>query len=369
MRRRETEAVHIPVREYILRRIRSGELSDGDPIDTEESLTHKFGISRRSVRTAIQGLVEEGYLRKLQGKGTFVTPSELRNGLNWKSVPALKILVVLDRSEKPGSITDYYQDFIGGIAYGASLKGHSLVYFSPDSDPDRIFKIYEKEGCAGIIWLRAIDELKAIIKKLDRLEIPQILINRSVEGISSVCTDEDFAFFEMLDFFVKTGHRQIAFLNFNSPEMIYANRAAYFRKYADQAGLSNYVSVLNTTIHDCEEVLRGAFHNSNRPTSLILGGHSILVKSLPWISSCHIPEDLSIICYNDSSEAISFQVPLSVYDDPRCEIGQKALELLELLIDGRAVKGECRLVRGKLIIRRSCSVPAYLRNMPASILI
>jgi DNA-binding LacI/PurR family transcriptional regulator len=363
MRRREAEAVHIPVREYILRLIRAGELSDGDPIDTEESLTHKFRISRRSVRTAIQGLVEEGYLRKLQGKGTFITPSELRNGLNRKSVAALKILIVLDRCEKLGSITDYYQDFIGGIAYQASLKGHTLVYFSPDSDPSRIFKIYEQEGCSGIIWLRAIDEFRRIVKKLDRLKIPQVLINRNIEGISSVSTNEDFAFFEMVDFFAKTGHRHVAFLNFNNPETIYANRTAYFRKYAEQAGILNHISVLNTTIYDCEEVLRAVFHNPNPPTSLILGGHSILVKSLSWLSSCRIPEDLSVICYNDSSEAISFKVPLSVYDDPRCEIGQKAMELLELLIEGRVAKGECRLVKGKLIIRRSCSIPAYLQNM------
>ena len=362
MRRRPADAVHIPVREYILRLIRSGELADGDPVETEEALTQRFGISRRSVRTAIQGLVDEGYLKKLQGKGTFITPSELRQNFNRKPISKLKILVVLDRSEKLGSISDYYQDFIGGIAYGASLKGHNLVYYSPTPEFDTLFKIYEEEGCAGIIWLRAISPLQTLVRKLDRLGVSQVLINRRMDGISSVCTDEDSAFREIVDFLGRIGHRHIAFMNFSDPEPIYANRSAYFLKYVELAGLEKDSALFQSTLCDCPRVLESVFQNTNPPSALILGGHSILVKSLPWLSSRRIPENLSVLCYNDSPEAISFKTPLTVYDDPRIEIGKKALELLELLIQGQSMKGECRLVLGKLIARHSCAIPASLRN-------
>lgn len=361
MRRRETEAVHIPVREYILRRIRSGEFSDGDPIDTEESLTHKFGISRRSVRTAIQGLVAEGYLRKLQGKGTFVTPSELRNSFNRRPVSKLRILVIFAEHENQ-ALGGYYRDFIQGITYAASLKEHFLIYSIPIPDPDALLKLYEREGCSGIIWLKAVPSLNPVIKKLDSSGIPQVLINRNMNGISSVSTDEDSAFREIVDFLTGIGHRRIAFWNSDSNENIYMNRSSYFKKYIEDAGLAEDVVIQLVSSSDCVKKLDSVFAGTKQPTALILGGHQILLDSLAWLSRQCIPEALSVLCYNDSLEAVSFKTPLTVYSDPRNEIGEKALNLLEALIVGRAVKGDCRLAHGCIIARRSCAIPADLRG-------
>jgi GntR family transcriptional regulator len=41
-------------------------------IPTENEFADEFGASRLTVRTALDGLVHEGYLKRIQGKGTFV---------------------------------------------------------------------------------------------------------------------------------------------------------------------------------------------------------------------------------------------------------------------------------------------------------
>jgi GntR family transcriptional regulator len=61
------------IREKIVR----GEYGLDKPIPTEEQLQKFYGVSRTTVRLALAKLVNEGYIRRLQGKGTFVNPRGL----------------------------------------------------------------------------------------------------------------------------------------------------------------------------------------------------------------------------------------------------------------------------------------------------
>ena len=48
----------------------------GDQIPIEEELTKELGVSRTTVRDAINNLVSQGIFEKVQGKGTYVVPNE-----------------------------------------------------------------------------------------------------------------------------------------------------------------------------------------------------------------------------------------------------------------------------------------------------
>lgn len=63
--------------------ILSGELTYGDKIPTEVELSEKYGVSRITVRTAISELVEEGFLIKKQGKGTFVSKPKIQRKIEY----------------------------------------------------------------------------------------------------------------------------------------------------------------------------------------------------------------------------------------------------------------------------------------------
>jgi len=56
--------------------ISSGEFGPGSKIPTEVELSDKYGVSRITVRNAINELVESGLLVKHQGKGTFVVDDQ-----------------------------------------------------------------------------------------------------------------------------------------------------------------------------------------------------------------------------------------------------------------------------------------------------
>jgi GntR family transcriptional regulator len=62
----------------ILRDIESGSLAPGSMIPPERRLVESYGVSIGTVKKAILNLVNEGYLYRIQGKGTFVTGTTLR---------------------------------------------------------------------------------------------------------------------------------------------------------------------------------------------------------------------------------------------------------------------------------------------------
>ena len=53
--------------------IESGKLVEGEQMPTEEAIGELFGVSRITVRQALEGLSQGGYIYKVQGKGSFVT--------------------------------------------------------------------------------------------------------------------------------------------------------------------------------------------------------------------------------------------------------------------------------------------------------
>lgn len=56
-----------------MEKIKSGEWPVGYMLPTELEFCKQFGLSRPTVRTALLSLVNEGYLVRTKGKGTFVT--------------------------------------------------------------------------------------------------------------------------------------------------------------------------------------------------------------------------------------------------------------------------------------------------------
>lgn len=68
----EHKPLYLQIKEAILQQIKEKELVAGDKLLSEAQFQKSFHVSRITVRKAIDELVEEGYLTRLQGKGTFV---------------------------------------------------------------------------------------------------------------------------------------------------------------------------------------------------------------------------------------------------------------------------------------------------------
>ncbi|MFP5332834.1 MAG: GntR family transcriptional regulator [Acidimicrobiia bacterium] len=70
------------IKEQLRRAIQGGSLAPGDQVPTEQELTEFFGVSRTTVRSALEALVHHGLVERTPGRGTFVTSAAVEQPVN-----------------------------------------------------------------------------------------------------------------------------------------------------------------------------------------------------------------------------------------------------------------------------------------------
>ena len=102
MLKRDAVPLYHQLRELLSEKIESGEWLPGRQLPSEPDLAREFGVSRATVRQAMQLLESQGLVERIQGKGTFVGRPKFANDLmfmfsptrgmtNNKSVPVMQV--------------------------------------------------------------------------------------------------------------------------------------------------------------------------------------------------------------------------------------------------------------------------------------
>jgi len=68
------------LKEVILHRIRSGGWRPNDRLPAEDELAQQYSVSKATVRQALSEVAQKGYVRRVQGLGTFVTEPKVQQG-------------------------------------------------------------------------------------------------------------------------------------------------------------------------------------------------------------------------------------------------------------------------------------------------
>lgn len=72
--------LYVQLKDLILRAIESGQWKTDEQIPSEDALVARFGVSKITVRQALRELADLGYVRREQGRGTFVQRPQLAQG-------------------------------------------------------------------------------------------------------------------------------------------------------------------------------------------------------------------------------------------------------------------------------------------------
>lgn len=75
---------HVQLRDLLVE-LSTGELAPDAAIPSERELMETYAVSRATVRRAIESLIAEGVLRRVQGKGTFVARPRVQSHLHLAS--------------------------------------------------------------------------------------------------------------------------------------------------------------------------------------------------------------------------------------------------------------------------------------------
>src|SRR5690554_1844490 len=74
--------VYQQIQSDIREKILNNELKEGELIPSENELHKMYGVSRMTVRHALNNLVNDGYLYRHKGKGTFVSNRKIEKNIH-----------------------------------------------------------------------------------------------------------------------------------------------------------------------------------------------------------------------------------------------------------------------------------------------
>lgn len=136
------------VKNHLYKYIRSIDLQGNTKLPSENEISAKLGVSRVTIRRALDELETEGMILRIQGRGTFVNPE------------AMNIQVNLMPGEE-------FTRLIELCGYKASFQVASLERLKPDAETMRVLQLKEGDEIFAIEKVFMADGHPAIIS-IDR---------------------------------------------------------------------------------------------------------------------------------------------------------------------------------------------------------
>lgn len=355
----------------LIESIKSGEIKDGDKIPTEKELEKQFNVSRITVQKAITMLVEEGYLVRQSGVGTFVVnkdgeSNECENKMIFNPKKKKSVGFILE-----ALWSSYGTGLFDGAYDRADEKGYNLILrksYGEQQKEDQAINDLIDMGVDGIILMPVHGEyysenlLKLVVDKF-----PLVFIDRYLDGINVpiVSTDNLKASYNVVDHFIKRGHehigivtskdneastldqRKLGYINALVDNNLDVKRDYIFNKLItytnDNAASKAYEEYINS--------LDEYFIQNPDITAVFATEHHIasLVKIAAQRINKRVPEDLEIICFDQPKKSLG-DYEFTFVEQKQNEMGMKALDVIidiinnqeverKILLDAEIIKG------------------------------
>lgn len=179
-----------------------------------------------------------------------------------------------------------------------------------------------------------------------------------------VSADIGDAMVELLESLTKMGHRRIGYLGWictkDGKQLAEARLDAYLEWMEEHGGVDPtiYSVAFNPTGRDWEllgyDLMQKLIGNGNPPDAVIAFNDNVAIGAYRALheAGISIPEDISVVSFNDISVAQFLTPPLSSVHLPAKAIGAAAVDLLAERLQGRNVAKDVRLAT-KMVWRGS----------------
>ncbi|AYJ45882.1 GntR family transcriptional regulator [Enterococcus casseliflavus] len=297
-------------------------------IPSETNLQKKFSVSRHTVRQAIGVLVNEGYLRKEQGSGTYVSLPEYQSHSLNKTI---------------GVIVTYLSDYIfpsiiRGIEQELKSQGYSLLLGSTNNDHQQEKLCLERMMALKVDGV-IVEPTKsnqynpnlAYYVELHEKKIPVLMINAFYEEleVDHICVNDWKSGYLATKYLIDNNHEQI--LSFYKTDDLQGKyRIKGFIRAISEAKLklnpSNIVTY--TTETKTKEIENVAQYLKNNPkiTGVVCYNDEVASLLMDKLQEKQIvvPQDVSIIGNDDSNLSRTGKIQLTTLTHPKENMGTMA---------------------------------------------
>ena len=227
-------------------------------------------------------------------------------------------------------------------------------------ESDAYARLEDVDGlvCIGKFAKKEIQEFINICHNVVFLDMP-------VEEyqITSLSMDFEQAVYCALDYLTELGHSDIGFLGgieyVGNHEPIKDARAIAFKKYMKHRHMDykSYFKEDSFTAQSGYEMMCELLDSGNTPTAIFAASDAIAFGAMRAISEHHlrIPENISIIGFNDEETCSYMNPPLTTIHAPAYDMGQHGANLVYVASNLSIHTPLKAKIPCKLIVRNSCT--------------
>lgn len=258
----------------------------------------------------------------------------------------------------------FYIDVLRSIEHTLSQQGMSVLISNADSDPAReetFIRIMLNENIAGLIIAPTKEDVPALAA-VARSGVPTVVVDRRLANleVDTVLVDNFRGALTAIQHLIALGHTRIGVLS--GPLHLTSGRERYtgYLQAMTDAGLqvdSSLTRFGNYRESSGYQLAQELLAAPNPPTALFVANNLMTIGALNAIHElgCRVPDDVSIIGFDDLAWAISLNPPLTTVAQPTSEIGTRAAELLLDRIKDPARSARTVVLPTQLKIRASCA--------------
>lgn len=268
-------------------------------------------------------------------------------------------------------LNPFFPELIRGVDLEARRDGTGLMLYdtAEDTEPEEhMMSLVSSHSVDGVIVAGSRIATDGLIDHCKASGIPLVVINRSMHCCSDVaCIRVDFekATYHAARHLLSLGHTRIGYLS--GPEKTEMSQAR--RKGLDDAMAEVGLTVLPEWLSSGFPNVAGGFQamstlltlpEDQRPTAVQTYNDLMALGALKAIHAhkLRIPEDISVVGFDDISLAAHSNPPLTTIEQPKAYMGTLAMRMLRDMITRRGVSmgGGFTLLESRLVVRETTGV-------------
>jgi GntR family transcriptional regulator of arabinose operon len=331
--------------EEILEQIRNDDVQHGDMIGTEVDLAKRHGISRMTVRRALDELVTQQVIERRPGVGVFL-----------RHRPAIRKVfeVVVPNFDSP-----WVQMIIGAQEF-AREKGIKIQVYNAqgglDTDIEAVKSLPGTAPSGAIIGPLPRAKFDRVLADLENAHYPFVLVGERLPALKApAVTSDDYAGgYAIGRRLVELGHRRIGFVGdmADAPVIMHLQGlrdamndagVTFDRSLAKDLGTA---TVWEDFADDNERCTRELMERPDPPTALHYEWDGLAADGYRVLKSMglRIPDDVSVVGYHDDPVCQLLDPPLATVRAFLSRHGLVAVEMLMQVIRGEGAKVESQVL-------------------------
>jgi GntR family transcriptional regulator of arabinose operon len=371
------------IKEYVRDNIQQSVWQPNGKIPSENELAGKFKVSRITIKNALQELIEDGLIYRIQGKGTFVSLNKLGEPPVYRPIQQDSYHTVAYLM--PRLDNRFTANLLHGIENQLAEEGFHLLFCttgdSQESERQLLHKMV-RSGVKGIIIYPSQGQsYNEDILKLTLNEFPVVVVDRYLRGVETnyVCSDNVTGAFDAVSHCIQQGHRNIGFISTHiEGTSSMEDRLTGYEKALSEHGIliDRHLRLTDLDSRQVNGILReGASHAASKEqikkylqrnpdlTAVIAVNSAVGLTFMEAAKECSIkvPEHLSVVFLDDFELSAFSAIPPTYVNQEEYTVGREAVKLLVSVMENPRQKRRKIVVPTRLIVRAS-SAPLILND-------